>query len=161
MAIFRVSLNLATLLLVGAASAHAQTPGMICGTVTDAAGVGLAGVTVTLQGDASTPPSTIVTATQGDYRFPSVSSGTYTLLFTLDGFKKAVRPGVIITTAVEWRADQPLEPSAFPTAGPTNPPEVPVGYSHPATGGTFTKTIVENDPMFTNAVPPHPCSAPR
>jgi hypothetical protein len=85
MSIVRVGSSLAAVLLIGAASARAQTP------------------------------------------------GTYTLSFTLGGFKKTVRSGVVINSGVELRVDR--RPS----------------------GGTFTKTIV------TRAVPPppHPCGVPR
>jgi hypothetical protein len=91
--IHRVSLSLAGLQLIGATSAYAQAAGMICGTVTDPAGTGAPGVTVTLSlgRDYSTSIATTTTAAKGDYLFPSVPVGTYTLSFTLDGFMKVVQ----------------------------------------------------------------------
>jgi hypothetical protein len=83
MSILRVSSNVVALLLIGAASAYGQTPGMICGTTTDSAGAVLAGVTVTLARDAETPAKTTTDST-GKNLFPEVSIGTYTLSFTLD-----------------------------------------------------------------------------
>jgi hypothetical protein len=124
MSIHRISLSLAGLLLIGATSAYAQTAAMICGTVTDPSGAGAPGVTVTLSGgnDYSTAIATTMTAAKGDYLFPSVPVGTYTLSFTLDGFMKTVRPGLNVTAGFDLRADQRIEPSM------TVVEEVSVGY---------------------------------
>jgi hypothetical protein len=144
--IWRVTSHVSALLLVGAASAYGQEPGMICGTTTDSGGAALAGVTVTLsRGDMATQT---MTDSAGKYLLANVSIGTYTLSFMLDGFKKTVRANVVITPKLEWRVDQMLERSVLP---PTDAPTRPV---------VFTKKTVTNS--GTNTVPPpHPCSAPR
>jgi hypothetical protein len=146
MSIPRIGACLTALLLVATASAYAQTPGMICGTVTDPSGTGMAGVIVALSGSASTPIATTTTATKGDYVFPSVAAGTYTLSFTLDGFKKTSRPGLIMTAGVERRIDQQLAPAATEQ-------EVGTGYPPVVT----TKKIV----VSAASTPPRLCGASR
>jgi hypothetical protein len=163
MLIVRVSSNVAALLLVGGVSVYAQTPGMVCGTATDSAGAVLAGVTVTLAHDAETPATTTTDST-GNYLFPKVSIGKYTLSFTLEGFKKSVRPGLIITSGFELRIDQHLEPSLMQSdaQSPQNPPFAPVGSDPPRRQVTFTKTIVATTIVKNPDPPPaHPCGAPR
>jgi hypothetical protein len=151
----RVTCGAAVLALVGAASAYAQTPGMICGTATDSAGAKMAGVTVTLASRAEEPATTKTSAT-GEYLFPKVAIGTYSLSFTLDGFKKTVRSGVVIGTGLELRIDQQLERSLL-SKEEVAAPAASVAYDRaPATGGTFTRQIVTSQ-----RTPPQPCGAPR
>src|SRR5689334_20798883 len=88
----------AGLLLIAAVSANAQGMGSIFGKVTDSTGGVMPGVTVTVSGTALQQPLTAVTGATGTYQFPTVPIGTYSVTFELDGFKKAVRNGIIITT---------------------------------------------------------------
>ena len=122
---------------------------MICGKTTDSAGTLLAGVTVTLarsgaETTAQTAPAQTTTDSTGRYLLANVSPGTYTLSFTLDGFKKHLRANLVITPRVEWLVDQKLERSV---SQPTDTPTRPV---------VFTKTVT----TYT-VPPPHPCSASR
>jgi outer membrane receptor protein involved in Fe transport len=77
------------------APAFAQrTTGAIVGTVTDETGAILPGVTVTIKGDAIVGAQTDVTNERGFYRFAALPPGTYTLTYTLSGFKTLNRPGI-------------------------------------------------------------------
>jgi hypothetical protein len=137
MSIHRVSLSLAGLLLIGATSAYAQAPGMICGTVTDPLGTGASGVTVTLAltREPETPPTTATTNAKGDYLFPSVPVGTYTLSFTLDGFKTTVRANLIVTAGFGVRIDQQLQVGGVDgEIGKGYPPQVDVKKYTPTNG---------------------------
>jgi hypothetical protein len=121
---------------------------MICGTTTDSASAVLAGVTVTLARSGAETTAQTTTDSAGKYVFASVSIGTYTLSFTLEGFKKHTRANLVITPRLEWLVDQRLERSLVQ---PTDPATAPV---------VFTKKTVTT--FGTNTVaPPHPCSAPR
>jgi hypothetical protein len=144
------------LLLAGPGLAHAQTTSTLCGTVTDASGAAVPGVTVTMARNAETPNVVTATSATGDFVLSNVLTGTYTLSFELRGFKKAVRPGLVVQASRELRVDQRLEPAStgVETVEVT---EVPLGDNPRVTGLVFTKTIV------TNAVPrpPRPCGAPR
>ena len=81
----RVCFAIVTVLALAATSVLAQTTGQVIGTVVDAQGGVLPGVTVTLSGPAAMGSPTAVSNEQGRYRFPAVNSGTSPLpkrLFT-------------------------------------------------------------------------------
>ena len=86
---------LLVLSLAAPASAQLDTAAMV-GTVRDASGAVLPGVTVTATHDASGVASTVVTNGAGQYVFPSVRVGTYTVSAELSGFKRAVQKDVVL-----------------------------------------------------------------
>ena len=80
------------LLLLSAVPARAQIDtASIVGTVKDEQGGVLPGVTVTATQDATGVVSTNVTNSSGQYVFPGVKVGRYTVAAELPGFKRAVR----------------------------------------------------------------------
>jgi hypothetical protein len=85
------SLALAAMLLLVATSAFAQTnpTATLSGKVVDPQGLSLPGVTVTAQSPALQGVRTATTSTNGDYIFPFLPPGEYTLTFELSGFKTA------------------------------------------------------------------------
>ena len=83
-----------TLLFVSTAAA--QTTGSINGTVNDNTGAVLPGVTVTASSPALMGVQTAVTNDQGQYRFPALPIGTYTLNYELGGFSNVRREGIIV-----------------------------------------------------------------
>src|SRR5688572_1916846 len=94
----RAAALLASLLSVELArplAAHAQGTASIAGTVTDASGAVLPGVTV----EASSPAliekvRSVVTDGSGQYRVEQLRGGVYTVTFTLPGFNTARREGI-------------------------------------------------------------------
>src|SRR4249920_994001 len=82
------------------ALALAQTgSGIIAGSVKDATGAVLPGVTV----EASSPAliekvRSVITDAEGQYKIVELRSGTYTVTFTLPGFNTVRRAGIEITT---------------------------------------------------------------
>ncbi|MBI4478247.1 MAG: TonB-dependent receptor [Acidobacteria bacterium] len=90
---------LVLVLLAGAAPALAQGPttGSINGTVTDNTNAVLPGVTVTTTSPAMMGSQVAVTNEQGQYRFPSLPPGTYTLTFEIAGFGRVVREGIVVS----------------------------------------------------------------
>src|SRR5437667_4709278 len=98
-ATLRVLAALAIVFAFGLAPAMAQTGqtfGELVGKVTDDQGGVLPGVTVTLTGPAVMGSPTAVTGATGQYRFPAVNSGTYSLKFELGGFAPLVRAGIVV-----------------------------------------------------------------
>jgi hypothetical protein len=89
----------AALMLVTSAYAQgggASSTGTIQGRVADAQGGVLPGVTVTATSPALLGQQTAVTSETGNYRFPAVPPGTYTLTFELPGFNIVKREGIQI-----------------------------------------------------------------
>jgi hypothetical protein len=74
----------------------ASSTGTIQGRVTDAQGAVLPGVTVTATSPALLGQQTTVTSETGNYRFPAVPPGTYTITYELAGFNTVKREGIQI-----------------------------------------------------------------
>ncbi len=72
------------------------TGGRILGRVSDSSGAVLAEVKVTLTNEATGVSAEATTNSGGDYGFPQVPVGTYTLAFDLTGFKTNVRKGIVV-----------------------------------------------------------------
>ena len=70
--------------------------GRLTGTVTDAQGAVLPGVTVTATSPAQIGVRTALTEADGRFLFPGMPSGTYKLTFELQGFRKIDRDNVIV-----------------------------------------------------------------
>jgi outer membrane receptor protein involved in Fe transport len=88
-----LAIALAALLMAPGAFAQRVT-GQITGTVTDASGAVLPGVTVTLKGPAIVGTQTAVTSEKGLYRFVALPPGAYSLSYSLAGFATLNREGV-------------------------------------------------------------------
>ncbi len=82
-----------------ALTVHAQiNPAHLTGTVKDAQGAVLPGVTVTATSPALLGNQSVVSEANGDYRFPNLPAGTYALSFDLQGFQTLKRPNIVLTT---------------------------------------------------------------
>jgi hypothetical protein len=73
------------------------TTGTISGSVRDAQGAVVPGATVTLVSAARGTTTDTRTSAEGDFVFPNVTSGTYLVRVTMDGFKTLERPGVVVS----------------------------------------------------------------
>src|SRR5208283_4797793 len=65
--------------------------------VSDSSGAVLAGVKVTLTNEATNVGSESITNSSGEYGFPQVPVGSYTVSFDLTGFKTNVEKGVAVS----------------------------------------------------------------
>jgi Carboxypeptidase regulatory-like domain len=75
----------------------ASTTGSINGKVADSSGGVLPGVTVTATSPSAMGAQTSVTDTGGNYRFPALPPGTYTVTFELPGFNTLKRENIVIS----------------------------------------------------------------
>lgn len=96
------------LVLLSSLSAAAQTTGSMNGTVTDNTGAALPGVTVTATSPAIMGAQVVVTNPQGQYRFPSLPVGTYSVKFELASFATVTRQGIPIGVGFNATIDQQL-----------------------------------------------------
>jgi hypothetical protein len=101
---------LVIVVMLGASPALAQmTQGRLTGTVTDAQGAVMPGVTVTVTSPAMIGSQNTVTEANGRYLFPSLPSGTYKVAFELSGFQKVNRENIAVVTGQTISADVQLQ----------------------------------------------------
>lgn len=93
---FPAGICAAALFLLSVSVAAAQTTGSVNGTVADNTGAMLPGVTVTATSPVLMGVQTAVTNETGNYRFPSLPPGTYSLTYELAGFSNVKREGIIV-----------------------------------------------------------------
>ena len=91
-----VCLAIACLCLIRSTLLAQGTGGRIIGRVADASGAVLANVKVTLANESTGITREAQTNGSGDYGFPEVPVGTYTLTFDLQGFKTSVGKGIAV-----------------------------------------------------------------
>ncbi|MGE3274823.1 MAG: carboxypeptidase regulatory-like domain-containing protein [Vicinamibacterales bacterium] len=96
-ALLAVVVSLAFAVPAFAQGGGASSTGTIQGRVSDAQGAVLPGVTVTATSPSMLGPQTVVTSETGNYRFPAVPPGTYTVTYELPGFNTIKREGIQIT----------------------------------------------------------------
>jgi outer membrane receptor protein involved in Fe transport len=102
-------LLLTVLLTACAAPAAAQVTGSIAGTVHDASGAVLPGVTVTVTGPALQRANEVVTtAADGTYRIPLVPPGVYEVKFELSGFAPITRTNVEVALNRQTTLDEAM-----------------------------------------------------
>jgi Carboxypeptidase regulatory-like domain/TonB dependent receptor len=103
-------LVIAAAIACSAVAAHAQiNPGHLTGTVKDAQGAVLPGVTVTATSPALLGAQSVVSEAGGEYRFPSLPAGTYTLTFELGGFQTMRRDNIVLATGQTLNVDITLQ----------------------------------------------------
>jgi hypothetical protein len=82
---------------VAAGQSVGATTGAINGKVVDSSEGVLPGVTVTISAPQMQGSQTAVTNEEGNYRFPGIPPGTYTVRYELPGFASVVREGIRVT----------------------------------------------------------------
>src|SRR5882757_343114 len=106
----RASLILAVVIgMFVSTSVYAQIgQGRLAGTVTDAQGAVMPGVTVTVTSPALIGAQSTITEANGKFLFPSLPSGTYKINFELSGFQKVNRENINVVTGQTISADVQL-----------------------------------------------------
>src|SRR5437867_1890488 len=143
--------TVALLALVSAAGAAAQeTRGTIVGTVRDASGGVLPGITVVVTSEGMNLSNETVTNARGSFEFPYLLPGTYTVVVQADGFRKFTQTGLQLT--VNNRVDLPvvLEVGAV-TDEVTVTASSPLLDTTASASSTLTNREVNSLPMFGNS----------
>jgi hypothetical protein len=100
-------------LFLSALAAFAQTDrGTITGTVSDPAGAVVANATIDAKSTDSGTTYQAGTSGTGNYTLAQMPVGTYELSVTVPGFKKSLRPGIMVSVAATVRVDFVLEVGA-------------------------------------------------
>ncbi len=95
---------------LSALTVHAQiNPSHLTGVVKDAQGAVLPGVNITASSPALLGAQTVTSEANGEYRFPSLPSGTYTLTFELSGFQTMKREGIVLAVGQTLTVDATLQ----------------------------------------------------
>lgn len=130
-------------------SAQEQS-GEFVGTVLLEDGSAVPGVTITVKGTNLVGARTSVSNENGKYRFPTLPPGTYSIIFTLEGFKQVVRKGVVLEVGKTLKIDGVLQAGAIQeevlVEGAT--PVVDVRKSSIATN--MTKDVISRLPKGRN-----------
>lgn len=120
--------------------------GAIVGVATDSTGAVLPGVAVTVAGPALVQPRTVVTATNGRYRFPSLPSGVYSVTFELGSFQTVRHEGIGLTLRRTLTVNASLAPGGV-TEEVTVVAEAPVvDVKSTATGTSFDRETLATVP---------------
>lgn len=140
-----------TLLVSWPVSAFSQQIyGRLEGTASDAQGLVLPGVTVTLESDELVTARTATTDVDGSYRFAQLTGGSYTLTFELGGFQTVVNEDVIVAggATYEINAEMAIATVAETVTVIGESPVVDVKST--GVSATFDTTQLEDVPSATD-----------
>jgi hypothetical protein len=145
----RVTIRALTFLVVvtiAAPAAYGQTfTGGVRGVVSDANGV-IPGVTVTLTNEATNVARETVTNEVGQYNFPAVQPGTYSIKTQLTGYKTVERTGIRVGTQQFITLDLPLELGTIQETVTVTGESPLIDTTTASTGGTLDREQLETLP---------------
>ena len=142
------ALQVGLLLLLTSPVALAQSTATLLGTVRDASGGVLPGVTLTSRHVATGVERVVVTSDGGSYRMPALPVGAYELRAELPGFRTEVRAGLTLSVSQEAVIDFALELGAV-SETVTVTGEAPLVNTTSATlGGLIDATKIESLPLL-------------
>src|SRR5438552_10929139 len=97
---------LIALVMGSAVYAHAQvSAGAVLGTVSDASGALIPGVTITVTNEGTNQSRQSITNESGSYRVEPLQAGSYTVTAELTGFRKEVRSKINVDVNARVRMD--------------------------------------------------------
>ena len=133
---------------VGLAFGQMTPTGKLTGTVYDDGKMPLPGVSVKISSPSLIlPEMATVTNENGLYRFFSLPSGTYKIVFELPGFKSGIREGIIIRAQSTVTIDMTLAPGEINESITVVGQSPTVDMQKTQTGSTFTTELIETLPL--------------
>ncbi len=136
---------LALALAAGAAFGQAAS-GELEGTVLDADGAALPGVTIEAKNDATGIARSTTTGGDGAYKIGALPIGTYTVSYNLDGFGELVQTGVVVNVARTTFIDATLQPAAVAETI-TVTSEAPLINQEPSIGTVVSQSEIDSLPL--------------
>ena len=140
---------IATLCLVPAIQAAAQSGAAILGTITDAQGLALPGVELTLRNDESGVTRSTVSEVNGTYRFSGLPPGLYDVKATLDGFAVSELKAQMLTVGLEVRHDFTMKIEALQETLTVTARVPVIETTKSEVTGVVTQQQIENVPVPT------------
>ena len=134
------------LLLIPAAVLAQTGSAALGGRVSDASGAALPGVTITATNNATGLSRSVVTASDGSYRFPSLPVGMYTVNADLSGFSSVTTRNVEPIVAQERELNVTLTQAAVKEQI-TVTASSPLVETTPAVSTVISQTQMENLPL--------------
>jgi hypothetical protein len=138
-------------LVLGTTSLFAQTTtGTLRGIVTDTSGAVLPGATVEMTGAAGT--QTVVADGNGQYRFPALTPGVYTLKASLDGFKTIVREGLRVEVGRVFDVDLRFEVGAMAETVTVTGESPLIDTSQSSVTVNYSQELIQSTPVLRFSV---------
>lgn len=143
-------LALATVLCFATSSLAQIEQGRLLGTVSDAQGAVLPGVTVTASSPALIGGQTTVTEADGRFRFVALPGGTYDLTFELAGFQTLKREGIVLRLGQTLTVDGQLQVATLQESVTVTGESPVVDLTTTAVGATFDAAKLTGIPTATD-----------
>jgi len=134
------------LLMVPAVLLAQTSAGSLSGHVTDASGAALPGVTITATNNATGFSRTTVTGSDGAYRFPGLTVGTYTVTADLSGFSAVTTRNVELNVAQDRELNITLKQAAVKEQI-TVTASAPLVETTPAVSTVISQREMQNLPL--------------
>ena len=149
-----VRVALVALMVTAAIDASGQGgTGVISGTIRDAQGAVLPGVTVTLRNQASGVSRTTVTETGGTYRFPALNPGRFTVTTELAGFATTEARDMEITIGLGLMQDFTMQVQSLAETVTVTATAPVVDTTKSEVSGVVTQQQMETLPDQLSPVP--------
>jgi len=124
--------------------------GTILGTVTDSSGGSVPNTKITLTETNTGVNRTTTTNESGNYIFPDVPPGLYSVTAELTGFKKITRPGIELQINTSPRVDLTLQPGNVTEVIEVSAQAAILQTETASTGSQIATVQTENLPLGTN-----------
>jgi carboxypeptidase family protein len=141
---------IALLVAVGTPIDAQVEQGRLLGTVKDAQGGVLPGMTITATSPALIGQRTAVTETDGRYLITTLPSGTYSLKFELQGFQPFVRQNIVVTQGSTLTVDATLEVASLSESITVTGDSPMVDTTTTKVGATFSGEALVGVPSSTD-----------
>jgi Carboxypeptidase regulatory-like domain/TonB dependent receptor-like, beta-barrel len=124
-----------------------QPTGTILGTVKDSSGAAMPNATVTALNTETNTSRTATTNDEGEYRFPPLAVGHYTVTVEHSGFKSATQEGLVLEVGQEMVTNFVLEVGSTSQKIVVTAEAPPIDTTNSSLGGVVSETQMANLPL--------------